>query len=126
MLSATLIAVALILGYLVAVGLSMMVFFGVARTAPQFVVKGHLVRTRYKLLEELVWLVCVTAGSYLSALVAELTMRPMLVGGLLALILILVLWANRWETRQRGLGHQLLMSAVSAAGVAAGYYLALS
>jgi hypothetical protein len=52
-------------------------------------------------------------------------MRSWLIGGLLAALLILVLWTNTWEMRQRGLGYQLLMSAVTVAGVGAGSYLAL-
>ena len=125
MITATLTALALILGYLVAVGLSMAVTFSVARAAPAFLVKDHLLKTGYKLFQALVWLVAVTAGSYLSALAAEVVMRPWLVGGLLAALLVFILWANTWEVRQRGLGHQLLMTTSTLVGVGAGYYLAL-
>lgn len=125
MITATLTALALILGYLVAVGLSMAVTFSVAKVAPSFMVKDHLLKTGYKLFQALVWLVAVTVGSSLSALVAEVMMRPWLVEGLLAALLVSVLWANTWEVRQRGLGHQLLMTAFTIAGVGTGYYLAL-
>jgi len=40
-------------------------------------------------------------------------------------ILVGVLWMNAWEMRQRGLGHQLAMSLVSAAGVAVGFLIHL-
>lgn len=125
MIAGTLIAVALILGYLVAVGLSMMVAFGITKAAPNFVVKDFRLKTAYKLVQELVWLLGVTAGAYLSALVAGTIMRPWLVGTLLASVLVIVPWTNTWEARQRGLGHQFLMSLLAVAGVVAGYYLAL-
>ena len=125
MITATLIAFAVLLGYFVTVGLSMAVTFSFTRTAPGFVVKDHLLRTRYKLFQALVWLMCVIVGSFLSALLAELVQNPWLVGALFATVLILVLWGNTWEARQRGLWHQLFLSALTGAGVGAGYYLAL-
>jgi hypothetical protein len=48
---------------------------------------------------------------------------PWLSATLLAVILILVLWTNTWEMRQRGLANQLLMSVMSIAGVATGFVL---
>jgi hypothetical protein len=125
MITGTLIALALILGYLVAVGLSMAVTFGVTKAAPEFVASDHMLKTGYRLFQAVDWTACVIVGSYLSALVASITIRPWFVGGLLAALLVLVLWINTWEVRQRGLGHQLLMSAATVAGVGAGYYLAL-
>ena len=116
MITGTLIALALLLGYLVAVGLSMAVTFGITRAAPDFVASEHMLRTGYRLLQAVAWTACVIVGSYLSAVVASITMRPWFVGGLLAALLVLVLWSNTWEVRQRGLGHQLLMSAATAAG----------
>jgi hypothetical protein len=125
MIAVTLIAFALILGYFVAVGLSMMVTFGITKAAPGFVVKDLRLRSGYKFFQDLGWLVFATAGGYLSAVVAEPTLRPWLVGMLLAGVLVVVLWSNTWEVRQRGLGHQFLMSVLSVVGVGAGYYLAL-
>jgi len=125
MITGTLIVLALLLGYLVAVGLSMAVTFGVTRAAPEFVANDHMLKTGYKFFQAVDWTACVIVGSYLSALVASITIRPWFVGGLLAALLVLVLWSNTWEMRQRGLGHQLLMSVATVAGVGAGYYLAL-
>jgi hypothetical protein len=125
MITGTLIVLALLLGYLVAVGLAMAVTFGVAKAAPDFIASDHMLKTGYRLFQVVTWTTCVIVGSYLSALVASTTMRPWLVGGLLATLLLLVLWSNTWEVRQRGLGHQLLMSAATIAGAGAGYYLAL-
>lgn len=123
MITGTFVVVALIVGYVVAVGLSMMATFGITRVAPAFVMQDHLLKPRYRLFQELVWLVCVTAGGYLAAWVAELTMHPLLVGILLAGVLVTILWANTWEMAQRGLGHQIVMSLVSIAGVCAGFVL---
>jgi hypothetical protein len=49
-----------------------------------------------------------------------------MVGTGLAAILVAVLWRNVWEMRQRGLGHQLVMSVGSVAGVALGFMIHLS
>ena len=59
-------------------------------------------------LNEGLWLLFVIAGSYLSAAVAEST-HPWVVGATLAGILVFVPWTNPWETRQRGLAHQVLL-----------------
>jgi len=50
---------------------------------------------------------------YVSALVNG-DSHSLLVGSGLTVILIAVLWRNVWEMRQRGLGHQLVMSVGSA------------
>jgi hypothetical protein len=71
-----------------------------------------------------VWLVCATAGGYVAALVNGAS-HLWLVGSALVAILVAVLWMNAWEMRQRGLGHQLVMSAGSAAGVAVGFMIHL-
>lgn len=125
MITGTLIALALILGYLVAAGLSMLVTFAVAKASPEFVARDHMLKTGYRFFQAAVWMVCVTVGGYLSALVGAVAMRSWLADALLAALLILVLWSNTWEARQRGLIHQFLMSAVTLAGVAAGHYLAI-
>jgi hypothetical protein len=122
MINTVLIAFALILGYSVAVGLLMIVAFGVAWKAPGFVVKDYRIRKRYKVTEELAWLLCATAGGYVAATVSGRTW-PWLVGGLLATGMIVILWRNHWEMRQRGILHQMLMSVISVVGVAAGFVL---
>jgi uncharacterized membrane protein YfcA len=117
-----LIAAALALGYAVAVGLSMAATFGITAVSPAFVTREYRIRPAYKLVQEVVWLVCATAGGFVAATVSGATM-PWFAGALLAGTMILVLWTNNWEMRQRGAVHQILMSLVSAAGVAAGYLL---
>lgn len=124
MITGTFIVVALILGYVVAVGLSMMAAFGITKTAPAFVVKDHLLKPGYRFLQELIWFVCATAGGYVSAWVTG-SSHPWLVGAGLAVCLIAILWTNTWEVAQRGLGHQMAMSLVTIAGVIAGFALHL-
>jgi hypothetical protein len=122
MITIALTAAALALGYAVAVGLSIAATFGIAAVSPAFVTREYRIRQAYKLVQELLWLVCATAGGFVAAAVSGATM-PWFAGALLAGTMILVLWTNTWEMRQRGAMHQILMSLVSAAGVAAGYLL---
>jgi hypothetical protein len=122
MITDFLIAAALALGYAVAVGLSMAATFGITAASPAFVAREHRMRPAYKLVQELLWLVCAAAGGFVTAAVSGAAM-PWLSGTLLAGIMIMVLWTNTWEMRQRGPVHQGLMSVVSVAGVAVGYIL---
>ena len=124
MITGTLIAVALVLGYALVVGLSMAATFGITKAAPGLVMKNYRLKSSYKFLQDLMWLVCVMVGAYVTALIAG-TIHPWFVGSLLAGSLIAVLWSNMWEMRQRGMAHQILMTVISVAGVAAGYVLGL-
>jgi hypothetical protein len=118
------IALALFLGYAVAVALSMAATFGITAVSPGFVSKNNRINPGYKFLQDAVWLVCAVAGGYVAALVNGES-HSWLVGSALVAILVAVLWMNVWEMRQRGLGHQLVMSAGSVAGVAVGFMLHL-
>ena len=118
------IALALFLGYVVTVGLAMAATFGITAVSRDFVTKDNRVRTRYKYFQEAVWLVCATAGGYVAAMVHGRS-HPWVVGVGLVVVLVGVLWTNVWEMRQRGLGHQISMSIVSAGGVAVGFLLRL-
>jgi hypothetical protein len=124
MLSIIWITGALLAGYLVAVLLSLVVTLGIGSAFPGSVVENYHVRSGYKLLQDGIWLVCATAAGYVTALVAD-GKPPLLVGGLLAGILVGVLWANSWESRQRGMAHQILISVASVAGVTIGFLLKL-
>jgi hypothetical protein len=124
MLSIIWISAALLAGYLVAVVLSLVVTLGIGSAFPGSVVENYRVRNGYKLLQDGIWLVCATAAGYVTALVAD-EKPPLLVGGLLAGILVGVLWANSWESRQRGMAHQILISVASVAGVTIGFLLKL-
>jgi|SRR5271168_850754 len=123
-ITASYIALALFLGYVVAVGLSMAATFGITAASRSFVSKDYRIRTQYKYLQDAAWLVCATAGGYVAAVV-DGRPHPWVVGTGLVAILVGVLWMNAWEMRQRGLGHQLAMSLVSAAGVAVGFLIHL-
>lgn len=125
MITGTFVLFALILGYGVAVGLLMLATFGVTKAAPAFVAKEHVQNPRYRVLQEVVWFVCATAGGYVSAWVAGPAAHPWLVGVALAAALMTVLWSNKWEVAQRGLGHQIVMTFVTIAGVSAGLALRL-
>jgi hypothetical protein len=118
------IAFALFLGYVVAVGLSMAATFGMSAASSSFVSKDNRITTKYKYAQDAVWLVCATAAGYVAALVNGASYR-WVVGPGLVMILVGVLWLNAWEMRQRGLGHQLVMTVISAAGVAIGFLLHL-
>jgi uncharacterized membrane protein YfcA len=118
------IALALFLGYAVAVALSMAATFGITAASPGFVSRNNRINPRYKFVQDAVWLVCAIAGGYVAALVNGAS-HSWLVGSALVAILVAVLWMNVWEMRQRGLGHQLVMSAGSAAGVAVGFMIHL-
>ncbi len=118
------IALALFLGYAVAVALSMAATFGITAVSPNFVAKNNRITRGYKYAQDAVWLVCAMAGGYVASLVNGED-HLWLVGSGLVAILVGVLWMNAWEMRQRGLGHQLVMSLVSAVGVAVGFVIHL-
>ncbi len=123
-IAASFIALALFVGYVVAVGLAMAATFGITAASRDFVAKDNRIRAPYKYTQEAVWLFCTTAGGYVAALVNGVTYQ-WIVGPGLVIILVGVLWLNAWEMRQRGLGHQISMSLVSVAGVTAGFLLRL-
>jgi len=124
MITGSFLALALFLGYSVAVGLSMAATFGISAASPSFLAKDFRIRRRYKFVQDAVWLVCTTAGGYVAALIIGQT-RPWL--GAIGLIaaLVGVLWVNAWEMRQRGIEHQIAMSLATALGVTAGFLIRL-
>ncbi len=70
MMTSLFVAGALLPGYLIAVALLMTATFGITSLAPAFVVKDYRIRKRYKLTQDLVWLLCAAAGGYVTALIA--------------------------------------------------------
>ena len=122
MITGVLIAAALALGYAVAVALALAATFCIAAARPAFVTKEYRIRQRYKLVQELLWLVCAAAGGYVTAAVSG-GAHCWLSGTVLAGMLILVQWTNSWEMRQRGVPNQLLMSVMTVAGVVTCYVL---
>jgi hypothetical protein len=98
--------------------------FGITAVSPNFVAKNNRISRGYKYTQDAVWLVCAMAGGSGASLVNGVDHRWLVGSGLVA-ILVGVLWMNAWEMRQRGLGHQLVMSLVSAVGVAVGFVIHL-
>ncbi len=123
MITGTLILVALVLGYAMTVGCSLVATFGLASASPDFVARNHRITAGYKRVQALIWGACATAGGFVTCAVAQ-GAREWQVGTLLAASLVGMLWLNTWEARQRGMAHQILMSLVSLLGVLAGFGLA--
>jgi hypothetical protein len=126
MMTALFTAAALLPGYIVAVAFLMVTTLGIGAKSPAFVMKDHRIRKRYKLTLDIVWLFCTMIGGYITAAVTTVIggmARPWLPCAALVAVMILVLWTNSWEMRQRGFFHQVLMSVVSVAGVTLGYLL---
>jgi hypothetical protein len=124
MITGSFLALALFLGYAVAVGLSMAATFGISKASPGFVAEDYRIRRRYKFVQDAVWLVATTAGGYAAALVIGQTHPWLGAIGLIA-ALVGVLWVNAWEMRQRGIEHQIAMSLATALGVTAGFLIRL-
>ena len=112
--------IALLLGYATTVILSMAAAFGITSLSPGFVVKEYRIRRRYKFLQDMIWLPCAIAGGFVASRVAS-HVNQYLTGAALIAALVAVLWMNTWEMRQRGIAHQLAMTAMSIAGVVIGF-----
>ncbi len=125
MVSMTVTALSLALGYLLTVGCSLLATFAIGSVAPEFVSEGHRITNGYKRIYALVWLGCAAIGAFSAVAAASVgTVGPWVVGVGLAALLIGVMWVNTWEARQRGLAHQILLSLTTVIGVAAGGWLA--
>jgi hypothetical protein len=125
MMTGSFLLLALILGYSITVGLAMAATFGIAAASSDFVVRDSRIRRRYKFMQDGAWLLCTMAGAYATALVLGRDHRPWLGAAALVTTLIAMLWINSWEMRQRGIGHQILMSVLTVVGVGAGFALRL-
>src|SRR5579859_506204 len=99
MITGTLVLVALLLGYTLTVACSLVATFGLTSASPRFVVSESRITAAYKRVQAGVWLLCVTAGAFVTCAVAQ-GARSLVVGALLAAALIGMLWANTWEARQ--------------------------
>ena len=119
------IGVGLALGYCLVVVLSLMATMAIASAARGFVVKDFCLRPAYKLTMALFWTVAAVAAGFVAATVAGPGAVGWLTGVALAGALILVLWTNTWEARQRGLPHQILLTLLTSVGVLSGVYLRL-
>jgi hypothetical protein len=125
MITGTLVALALVLGYAVATGLLLATTFGIAAARPEWVTREHRLTGRYKLIQAMLWLICVTAGAYVTATVAG-SVDGWIVGVTLTAMLTGVLWASVWEAQQRGMPLQIALNIAVVTGVSAGYALRVS
>ena len=122
MISLVILAAALVVGYLVTIASSLVVTMAIGSAAPRFISVNARIRKEYKLAQDVLWMLCAAAGSYVTSRIAGDT-APWLGGTVLSAVLISLLWWNAWEARQRGMAHQILISVLSVCGVAAGYYV---
>jgi hypothetical protein len=125
MISITLIAVSLILGYVIAVGLSMVFVFGVVRMLPSLVRQDHRLSGIYLLLHDGIWFVSAAVAGYAASWVAVESSAPWGGATLLGVVLVVAMWRNTEEVMQRGLIHMLLASGCAVAGVATGFWFHL-
>ncbi|CAN5758593.1 hypothetical protein BH10ACI4_BH10ACI4_15450 [soil metagenome] len=123
MITGILILAALILGYVLTVLCSLAATLALTSAAPGFVTQNFKITASYKRVQALIWLPCVTAGSFVTCSVAQKN-HPLMAAILLAIVLIGVLWFNTEEAQQRGIAHQMLMSVVTVVGAAVGCGLA--
>ena len=122
MFIAVMMAGAIAAGYLVTVVISMVLTFAVATALPRFVEADHLIRNGYKLVQESFWLLAAVAGGYTTSMIVK-GIHPFVTEAGLIAALIWILWDNSWEARQRGMAHQVLITAVTVLGVVGGYVL---
>src|SRR6266702_183887 len=98
MITGTLVLVALLLGYALTGACSLVATFGLTSASPRFVASESKITAAYKRVQAGVWLLCVTAGAFVTCAVAQ-GAHPFAVGALLAAALIAMLWTNTWEAR---------------------------
>jgi hypothetical protein len=120
----TLLSVALILGYALTVGSIFAFTMGITAVAPRIVQRDTYLTNLYKLLQDLLWLLCPGVGAYAAGLLAGGVMPWTFQTGL-ATVLIAMMWRNNSEIQQRGIGHAILSSVFIVVGVFEGYRLAL-
>ena len=119
------VGIGLSLGYCLVVLSSLMATMAIASAARGFVVKDYCLRPLYKLLMALLWAVSAVVAGFVAAAIAGPGVVGWLTGAALAGVLILMLWNNTWEARQRGLPHQILLTFFTCVGVFGGVYLRL-
>ena len=109
------IGLAVLAGYIVAVGLILLSTMAIASAAPRFVVANHRVRGSYKLLHECMWFLSAMTGAFVTARIGS-EVQPIRLELVLSGALLVILWRNTWEARQRGIAHQILITILTVAG----------
>lgn len=123
MIQLVIIGLAVLAGYIVIVGLTLLSTMAIASAVPSFVVANYRVRGTYKLVHELVWFLCTAIGTYITVRIGA-DVPSIRLEIVLTAVLLGMLWRNSWEARQRGISHQILISILTVAGVVAGTALA--
>ncbi len=120
MIGYAILGLSVLAGYCMTVVCALIVTMGIASAAPRFVIANHRVRAGYKLTHETMWFFCVLIGGFVTARVGLGMSQWRQEIGLIG-VLLLMLWRNTWEARQRGTAHQILISLLTVAGVLAGF-----
>lgn len=113
------IGLAVLAGYIVSVGFILLSTMAIASAMPRFVIHNHRVRSSYKLLHECMWFLSTLIGAFVAARIGS-EVQPIRIEIVLSVALLVILWLNTWEARQRGIAHQILISVLTVAGVWAG------
>jgi lipoprotein signal peptidase len=124
MISGIFLVIAILLGYGTTVTLFAAATFGITSISRDLVEKEFRIREAYKWLQDGLWLPCTMAGGFVASLAGRQLSR-WTVGGALVIVLVVVLWINLWERRQRGIAHQLAMTLITGGGVFLGVALRL-
>lgn len=122
MIGYAILGLSVLAGYCVIITCALMGTMGIASAAPRFVIQDHRVRGGFKWTHEAMWFCCVLVGSFVTAWVG-LGMSQMWQQIALGGLLLLMLWRNTWEARQRGITHQIVISLLTVGGVIAGFSL---
>ena len=120
MIGYAILGLSVLAGYCMTVVCALIGTMGIASAAPRFVIANHRVRASYKLTHEAMWFCCVLIGGFVTARVGLGMSQWRQELGLIA-VLLLMLWRNTWEARQRGTAHQILISLLTVAGVMIGF-----
>ena len=124
MVQLIIIGLAVLAGYIVTVGISLLGTMAIASAVPRFVIADHRVRGIYKFVHEFLWFLSAFVGAYVMAQIGS-EIQAVRLEAVLSGALLVMLWRNTWEARQRGIAHQILISVLTVAGVAAGTVTAI-
>ena len=120
MIGFAILGLSVLAGYCMTVVCALVGTMGIASAVPRFVIADHRVRSSYKWTHEAMWFCCVVIGGFVTAkLGLGMSEWRQEIG--LAGFLLVMLWRNTWEARQRGTAHQILISLLTMAGVWTGF-----
>ena len=120
MIGYAILGLSVLVGYCMTVLCALVGTMSIASAAPRFVIANYRVRSTYKFTHEVMWFFCVVIGGFVTARVG-LGMSEWRQEIGLCVVLLVMLWRNTWEARQRGMVHQILISVLTIAGVLVGF-----